>query len=473
MYIQGESDYDYHVKTYGHPSKFGFMEIDNLWKAENWEPGEADGLYKRAGAKYFFALANHHDNFDSYDSKLPRLELGQRRAEEGHRRHLGQGRARAWPALRRHQSLLAGPGTGCSPPTATTAKARWPASATTPTRSPRPTARASGGRASTRRTSTPATVVVMPDGLTTIAAVRAWHNAKTQPGQEQPHAAAELLRELVLRCQDLVDKYQPDLLYFDNNELPLGQAGLDVVAHYYNPSAARNGGRADVVVNGKHIEPDHVGAFVEDIERGKANAIRPDPWQTDTCIGDWHYSRPSAEQNRYKTVATIVAMLIDIVSKNGNLMLNIPLRGDGTIDEHEVAFLAGLTAWMDVNSRGHLRHAARGRPTAKALPPRPALRARRPRCGGGLYVAGHPLHHQGRDALRLCRRLAGVARRANQEPRDRIAAVGRCKVKDVSLLGYGGKLNWTQDEQGLSVNLPDKPPSQYAVTLKIQGLPTK
>ena len=66
MYLQGDPAYDYHVKTYGHPSQFGFMEIDNLWKAERWEPEELISLYKRAGAKYFFALANRHDNFDAY-----------------------------------------------------------------------------------------------------------------------------------------------------------------------------------------------------------------------------------------------------------------------------------------------------------------------------------------------------------------------------------------------------------------------
>jgi alpha-L-fucosidase len=69
MYMQGSPQYEYHLKTYGHPSKFGFMEIDNLWKAERWEPEKLMALYKRAGAKYFFALANHHDNFDTYDSK--------------------------------------------------------------------------------------------------------------------------------------------------------------------------------------------------------------------------------------------------------------------------------------------------------------------------------------------------------------------------------------------------------------------
>src|SRR5271165_5997175 len=69
MYVQGTKQYDYHVAHYGHPSKFGFMELDNLWKAEKWEPEKLMALYKRAGAKYFFALANHHDNFDAYDSK--------------------------------------------------------------------------------------------------------------------------------------------------------------------------------------------------------------------------------------------------------------------------------------------------------------------------------------------------------------------------------------------------------------------
>ena len=69
MYIQGHGQYNFHVRTYGHPSKFGFMELDNLWKADKWEPEKLMALYKRAGAKYFVSLANHHDNFDAYDSK--------------------------------------------------------------------------------------------------------------------------------------------------------------------------------------------------------------------------------------------------------------------------------------------------------------------------------------------------------------------------------------------------------------------
>ena len=69
MYLQGDKAYDHHVAHYGHPSQSGFMEIDNLWRAENWDPENLMRLYVRAGAKYFVALANHHDNFDTYNSK--------------------------------------------------------------------------------------------------------------------------------------------------------------------------------------------------------------------------------------------------------------------------------------------------------------------------------------------------------------------------------------------------------------------
>jgi alpha-L-fucosidase len=70
MYVQGHPNYDHHVKTYGHPSRFGFMEVQNLWKAEHWEPEALMDLYVKAGARYFVALANHHDNLDTYDSKF-------------------------------------------------------------------------------------------------------------------------------------------------------------------------------------------------------------------------------------------------------------------------------------------------------------------------------------------------------------------------------------------------------------------
>jgi alpha-L-fucosidase len=269
----------------------------------------------------------------------------------------------------------------------------------------------------------------------------------------------------------LVDKYQPDVLYFDTNELPLGQAGLDLVAHYYNLSAAKNGGKTDVVVNGKHILPEHVGSFVEDIERSTANAIRPQPWQTDTCIGDWHYSRAVYDEDRYQTVPRIVSMLTDIVSKNGNLMLNIPLRGDGSIDDKEEAFIAGFTAWMDVNSEGIFatrpwKTYGEG-PSTTAPPPR----AYGP--PGPAYTA---------EDIRFTTKGDALYAFVGAWPESRVAKIkslgtgspqlAGAKITTVSLLSHGGELKWTQAADALIVNLPEQPPSRHAVTLKIHGVPT-
>jgi len=470
MYIQGEKDYDYHVKTYGHPSKVGFMEIDNLWKAEKWDPERLISLYKRAGAKYFFAMATHHDNLDMYDSPhhdWNSVKVGPKKDLVG-----------TWAKIVRENGLRLG----------VTNHNSWAARWLQPAygydgegplegvRYDAYTLTKADGKGKWWEGLDPQDLytgnsVRMPNGIHSIAAVQAWYNEYTSLAKENPMPSEAFCEDWYLRCKDLVDKYQPDVLYFDTNELPLGQAGLDVVAHLYNLSAARNGGRTEAVVNGKHIQPNHVGAFVEDIERSTANAIRPDPWQTDTCIGDWHYSRAIAEENRYATVPTIVSMLTDIVSKNGNLMLNIPLRGDGSIDEHEEAFIANFTAWMEVNSEGifatrpwkiYGEGPSTTAPPARAYgPPGPAYTAEDIRFttkGDALYafVGAWPES-----------RVAKIKSLASTSPQ-----VAGAKVTNISLLGYDGKLTWMQNEQALTVNLPATPPSQQAVTLKIHGIPT-
>jgi alpha-L-fucosidase len=269
-----------------------------------------------------------------------------------------------------------------------------------------------------------------------------------------------------------MDKYQPDVVYFDDTELPLGQAGLDATAHFYNSSMARHGGALDVVVTGKKMTAAHRAAVVEDIERGVATEIRPAPWQTDTCIGDWHYSRAIAEENRYKTVPQVVDMLLDIVSKNGNLMLSIPVRGNGTIDEREIAFLDGLTAWMRVNGEGIFGSRpwqvyGEG-PSTEAAPAAG-------RFGGARDVRAYTA----RDVRFTTRgdTLYAYLLAKPSEPRVTIASLAETsphtsgrKVEDVSLLGADGKLQWTQDASGLTVQLPDATPGDHTVALQIKGL---
>ncbi len=350
MYIQGDPKYDFHVKTYGHPSKVGFKDIDLMWKAERWDPEELLDLYQAAGAKYFLTLANHHDNFDTYDSKhhaWNSTRLGPMKdivgtwakgvRKRGMRLGVSNHSAHAWHWFQTAYAYDAeGPMAGVRYDAYNAGVMRGGAWAGLDAQE------LYVGRS-----------LVAPDGITTAKEMLEWHDKNDRVWDEfPPNMHPEFVNTWFLRCKDLLDQYEPDLIYFDNTGLPLGQAGLDVVAHYYNSNLRRHGGKLEAVVFAKNLVPQHKGAVTLDIERGRSNEILAEPWQTDTCLGEWHYSRAVFEEHRYKTAKTVVQTLIDIVSKNGNLCLSVPVKGDGTIDSDERQILGEIAAWMKVQGEG-------------------------------------------------------------------------------------------------------------------------
>ena len=149
------------------------------------------------------------------------------------------------------------------------------------------------------------------------------------------------------RIADVVTQHQPDLLYTDGG-IPFGEAGLSLVAHLYNASASRHGGKVEAIYTSKSKSDAEAGICLLDIERGVVDSIWPRPWQTDTCIGHWHYDSHAI----YKTPKRVIDMLVDIVSRNGNLLLNFPLPNSGMPDDKEMAILQAITEWMNVNSEG-------------------------------------------------------------------------------------------------------------------------
>jgi alpha-L-fucosidase len=344
MYIQGDPAYDFHVKTYGHPSKFGFKDIDAIWRAENWNPEGLMDLYQAAGAKYFMALANHHDNFDNYDSKYHdwnSTKIGPKKDIVG-----------TWAALCKKRGLRLGVSNHSAHAwhwfqTAFGYDAEGPMAGIRYDGF----SKRSQGSGQTWNGMDPQELyvgpsLVVPDGFTSAKAMADWHTVNDRIWDENPPCDnPEFTNTWFLRCKDLIDKYQPDMLYFDDTELPLGQTGLDITAHLYNSSIQRHG-KLEAVVFGKEFVPQHRGAAALDLERGRSSDILPLPWQTDTCIGNWHYKRSIFDKHQYKTAKTVIHLLADIVSKNGNLCLNIPLKGDGTIDSDERRILAELAAWM-------------------------------------------------------------------------------------------------------------------------------
>ena len=466
MYIQGQRQNRFHVSQYGHPSQFGFMEIDNLWKAEKWEPQALVDRYKNAGAKYFVALANHHDNFDNYDSTHHEWNS----VRVGPKKDLIKG----WADAARNAGLRFGVTNHSAhswhwfqvaygyDPTGPEAGVRYDAFRL----------RKEDGQGKWWEGLDPQAlyngpILVMPDGVTTIAAANRWHQRNDGGWNENPPPNnPEFVARWFARCQELIDKYDPDLLYFDNTGLPLGQAGLDIAAHFYNGNIRRRG-KLEAVLNAKKLRADQMGTLVMDYERGSATDIQPIAWQTDTCIGDWHYNRALYTQNRYKTPKQVVQMLIDIVSKNGNLLLNIPVRGDGSIDELEIKVLDGITDWMKVNSEGIYA----SRPWKVYGEGPSTQKIARGAFGGAAdvrpYTAEDMRFTSKGDVLYVflmdwpeSRELSIKSLAANNG--NYPGEVGR-----VELLGTADPLPFSRDQNGTTIKLPEKAPSPYANVFRI------
>ncbi|MFV3130512.1 alpha-L-fucosidase [Niveispirillum sp. KHB5.9] len=350
MYKQGHRMYDHHLKHYGHPSDTGFIDLIGRWRAEKWDPRDVMARFKSAGARYVVSMAQHHDNFDCFDSRYHAwnsTRVGPKRDIVG-----------TWEKLARQAGLRFGISNHGAhawhwfqtaygyDPEGAKAGIRYDANRLT-----RADGKGTWWDGLDPQDLYGGPMRVPPAGLTSIKAMDDWHDVHTGQWLETPPPGnPAFVRSWYLRALDAIEKYRPDLVYFDNYGLPFGQVGLDITARYYNLSRQWHGGRLEAVVNGKRLAEDRQRkAIVEDHERSFVDEIRPDPWQTCTCIGQWHYDRALYDRGGYKSVTQVVQSLSDIVSKNGNLLLSIPMRGDGSLDDLEIRFLDGLAAWTATN----------------------------------------------------------------------------------------------------------------------------
>ena len=338
MYMEGSKAYRHHVEHYGHPSEVGFKDILPLFKAEKWDPDKLVERYKRLGAQYFFVLGNHHDNFDLWDSKYqewnavnmgPKRDLidGWAKAAKKHGLPLGisfhADHAWTWyePAQRYD---LNGSKTGQyydGRLTKADGKGKW-------WEGYDPQKLYAQNHPMSERS--------WANG--TIHSQWAWGGGAALP-------SAEFVTNFYDRTLDAINRYEPDLIYFDVTVVPfhdISDCGLKIASHFYNKNPR-------AVMFGKILDEEQRKALTWDVERGAPNEIVPEPWQTCNCIGGWHYNTGIYERGGYKSAADVIKQLVDIVSKNGNLLLSVPLRADGTYDEKEAAVLDGIEAWMNVN----------------------------------------------------------------------------------------------------------------------------
>lgn len=458
MYNEGSEQYKWHVKNYGHPSKAGFKEVINSWKAEKWDPEKLVALYKRAGAQYFFAMANHHDNLDLWNSKY----------QEWNTVNVGP-----------HRDILAGWAKAAK-------KYKLPLGLSVHA------AHAWSWFETAQRSDTSGPFKGIPyDGKLTKEQGKGtwWEGLDPQGLYAQNHPLSEGSQEInrihsqwnwgngvavpsVAYCEkfynrtvDMINQLKPDLLYFDDTGLPLypvSDAGLKIAAHFYNSNAALHKGKLKAVLFGKVLTPEQKECMVWDVERGAPDKIQDIPWQTCTCIGDWHYNNAVYEQNRYKSARSVIHMLIDVVSKNGNLLLNIPVRGDGSIDEKEIAILEGIAAWMDINKESIFDT----RPW-KVFGEGPSAEA------------ANPINAQGFNEGRI--KFTEKDIRFNQKGNILYVTVmgvpaGNINVKNlgpgypikkIELLGSKEKITWRQQAGSLEINKPVSVPNEIASVFKV------
>ncbi|MEM0913721.1 MAG: alpha-L-fucosidase [Planctomycetota bacterium] len=335
MYMPGHPQYDHHLEHYGHPSEHGYKDILPLWTCEHFDAAALMSKYQAAGAKYFVSMGVHHDNFDLWNSKHHKwnaVNIGPKRDIVGEFRDAARDHGLRFGVTEHLERAYSWFNTNKGADT-------------------------QGPKAG-----------VPYDGS----------NPDLQEFYFPPHddtnyqypldPPAWWTQQWHDRIVDLVEQYDPDLLYTDG-AVPFGEVGRAMLAHFYNRNAERRGGNLEAVYNLKSYHSsvnqgakgkpsvdkdgnrlgghgDYVdGIGVLDLERGGIDSIWPEPWQTDTCVGGWYYKQGMT----YKSPKLVIHMLADIVSKNGNLLLNFPGRIDGTLDEECHAILDALAAWFGVN----------------------------------------------------------------------------------------------------------------------------
>jgi alpha-L-fucosidase len=285
---------------------------------------------------------------------------------------------------------------------------------------------------------------------------------KTSEAQKTP-PDERYLNDWLARTAEIVDKYQPQLVWFD---WWIAQPGFQqpmqkFAAFYYNRGREWDKGVAiNYKKHGGESFPDHAGVL--DIERGQLAEIRPNFWQTDTSVSknSWGYV---ANQD-YKTVDSIIDDLIDIVSKNGSLLLNIGPKPDGTIPEPEQQMLRSIGKWLAVNGEaiyGTRPWTVYGEGPTKVVAGSFADTKRQPFTsrdvrfttkGKTLYAIVMAWPTDGHATI------ASLAKGANGAPSE---------ITDVALVGSSAKITWTRDASGLHATLPPSAPSDYAVALRV------
>lgn len=411
MYIQGSREYEHHIKTYGPHKKFGYKDFIPMFKAEKFNANEWAELFEQAGAQYVVPVAEHHDGFQMYDSRLSEWnaqKMGPKRdvlgeifkacGEKGMASGASSHRVEHWFFMghgKAFDSDIKDP--------MTRGDFYWPA---------------------------------MPE--------KNHHDLFSEPTPTE-----EYLEDWLCRCCEIVDKYRPKIIYFDwwIQHSSVKPYLRKFAAYYYNRAEEWGEG---VVINYKH-DAFAFGTAVVDIERGQLADSKPYIWQTDTAVAknSWCYT----QGNEYKTSTQIICDLVDIVSKNGRLLLNIGPKADGTIPDEDRNILLEIGAWLKIN--GEAVYGAKPWRTFSEGPTK---------ITEGQFADGEAKKFTSEDIRFTVNNGCIYAICLNLQEKDSICIKSLAEtadankpdfsgiVKKVEILGYDKAPEWSRDGEGLCVS---------------------
>jgi alpha-L-fucosidase len=429
MYQQKDGVYTNHIKTFGEQDKFGYKDFIPRFKAEKWDPAAWAQLFKEAGAQYVVPVAEHHDGFSMYDSGLSdwtAVKMGPKRdvigdlakAVRAEGLHFGLSSHRA-----EHNFFF------------------------------------DGGREIRSD-------VNDPKYASLYGPAHHWMLAKdgNDTGNDWTYVSAAWTADWLARATELVEKYKPEIVYYD---WWIGQPNFrprltEFAAFYYNFAAAHG---YTGVINYKNVSME-MGSAVHDFERGQLASIEPATWQTDTSLSkkSWGY----IENDDIQPPEFVLHQLIDIVSKNGNLLLNIGPKPDGTIPDKIQYTLKEMGVWLKANGEAIYSttpwkvygegptQVIGGSFHDQDTKPYTSEDFRFTRKGNTLYAIGMG-----------CPADSGTGGAATIHALGSAKEASGLKLNSVELVGSTKKLTWMQMPEGLNVKLPAGAPCKYAYVLRI------